>query len=492
MTDPTVPRLDPVALLNTVLARRPRPGDNDRALRAAVNQAIAEVNQGRAADAARIAGHAVETLLAAHPLSPSDRDVMPPLGSLLQPLAHGGAWRLFQDQITELAALVDFKLSPGAVDTINAETNHLLTLPQGPARAMALQAWADRFLAGHRVPPGAAPLLEALLPLAREEGAGLLTQRLEAFSLALAAHRTLAGARGAGATMLLAFLDQPYEMSLETFAQCNARCTFCPYPRLERQGVRMPTELFTRLVDEIAAFPHPAPLVLNLSRVNEPLLDHRLFDFMDLLRERVPHADIYLPSNGTTLTENNVAQLAARPNFRVLTISLNSIDPAEHDRLMGISFETVTANLDRLHAAHAAGDIPFKIYISHLVPPGQPAGPLATWVSERWPTFGYGAYPQHDWLGSVEPPTTPPGKIPNAPCLDWRNLHILATGDQALCCFDGDGRHGGGNVHDQSLLALYNRAPLREMRRRVLCRTDPIAPAPCQTCPLYGWKEESP
>src|SRR6266568_9089325 len=36
------------------------------------------------------------------------------------------------------------------------------------------------------------------------------------------------------------YLDYPQEVHIETFAYCNAKCTFCPYPTMERQGDKMP------------------------------------------------------------------------------------------------------------------------------------------------------------------------------------------------------------------------------------------------------------
>ena len=65
------------------------------------------------------------------------------------------------------------------------------------------------------------------------------------------------------------YLDQPKEVSLETWAQCNAACTFCPYPTMDRIGDKMPDELIDRLVGEMSEFKYP--FYFSPFKVNEPL-----------------------------------------------------------------------------------------------------------------------------------------------------------------------------------------------------------------------------
>ena len=42
-------------------------------------------------------------------------------------------------------------------------------------------------------------------------------------------------------------LDFPAIVHLETQANCNASCNFCPYPSLERKGTRMSDELIAKV-----------------------------------------------------------------------------------------------------------------------------------------------------------------------------------------------------------------------------------------------------
>ncbi|MFC4669483.1 hypothetical protein ACFO5X_13050 [Seohaeicola nanhaiensis] len=86
------------------------------------------------------------------------------------------------------------------------------------------------------------------------------------------------------------WLDSPMIVSIETYAKSNAACTFCPYPDLERQGTRLDRYRVLALIDAVAGFARP-PARLNLSRVNEPLLDpsdRHDQDFLDWCAREFP------------------------------------------------------------------------------------------------------------------------------------------------------------------------------------------------------------
>ena len=50
-------------------------------------------------------------------------------------------------------------------------------------------------------------------------------------------------------------IDFPAHVHLETMAQCNAACNFCPYPGLERKGTVMDDALIAKVVNDLADIP---------------------------------------------------------------------------------------------------------------------------------------------------------------------------------------------------------------------------------------------
>lgn len=261
--------------------------------------------------------------------------------------------------------------------------------------------------------------------------------------------------------------DQPREVSIETLALCNARCTFCPYPTLERIGTKMPDELIHRLIDEMAAF--EKPFYFSPFKVNEPFLDARLLDICRRVNERVPKAILRLFSNGSPLTERKLAEVAALQNVVHLWISLNTCDPQEYTELMGLDFNQTARRLDALHAM----DFPHPVVVSKVS--GVNDAFFAQYVTMRWPKFKPFVIKRDGWLGFVDPSNP---AIPSAPCGRWFELSVVATGRVSLCCMDGKAEFPIGDVKSQSLLEVYNSPHWRSYRESVTRS----GLHPCRTC----------
>jgi len=262
------------------------------------------------------------------------------------------------------------------------------------------------------------------------------------------------------------YLEQPFEVSLETLALCNAACTFCPYPTLERKGQKMPTGLIYRLIDEMAAF--PKPFFFSPFKVNEPLLDKRLFDICRTATERTK-AMIRLFTNGSPLTDRNVDKIAELDGVAHLWVSLNSVDDDEHMALMGLPFEKIAQNLDRLHKR----EFPHQVVVSTV---GIPNQPFLDYCHSRWPNFSVCLIPNTGWLGYVDSDFE---SIPDEPCSRWWELSIMADGRVALCCMDGTGQYAIGDVTKQTLLEVYNSPQWRERREELQSRR---GIDPCHRC----------
>jgi hypothetical protein len=266
------------------------------------------------------------------------------------------------------------------------------------------------------------------------------------------------------------YLDQPNEISLETLALCNARCTFCPYPTMERIGDKMPDELIDRLVDEMAAF--KKPFLFSPFKVNEPFLDSRLIPLCKIMNEWVPLASLRIFTNGSALTPEKVAGVAELKSVRHLWVSLNEIDPEKYHALMGLNFDMTAKRLDYLHKQ----DFPHPVMLSSV---GYPNEEFRKYCFDRWPKFESMAIMRTSWLGYVDPQVP---EIPDTPCSRWFELSIMASGIVSLCCMDSEGKFQIGDLNKQTLLEVYNAPAWRERREKMLGRT---GINPCSTC-SYG------
>lgn len=279
-------------------------------------------------------------------------------------------------------------------------------------------------------------------------------------------------------TSLRAFyLDWPAEVSIETFAKCNAACTFCPYTTLDRIGAKMPDEMIDRIIEELKD--HPGAFMVSPFKVNEPFLDKRLLPICRKINAELPNAHLRLFTNGSALTEAHIAGVHALERVVHLWCSLNEHEAGAYKDLMGLDFERTCANLDRLHTAKANGLFRHDVMISKVregEPPTERDWAFARFVQGRWPLFGVHLIKKDGWLGYVEPGS---GEIPDASCGRWFELSITATGIVSTCCMDGEAAYPIGDLNTQSLFEVYNSREWRINRLKMWSRKNVT---PCSRC----------
>lgn len=91
-------------------------------------------------------------------------------------------------------------------------------------------------------------------------------------------------------------------IEIETINRCNGVCSFCPINKNidPRPFKLMDESLFTSIIEQLKDLNYAGSIGLYSN--NEPLLDKRLFDFLQIAREALPEATLYLFTNGSLLT----------------------------------------------------------------------------------------------------------------------------------------------------------------------------------------------
>jgi sulfatase maturation enzyme AslB (radical SAM superfamily) len=262
------------------------------------------------------------------------------------------------------------------------------------------------------------------------------------------------------------YLDQPKEVSLETYTLCNAKCTFCPYDTLSRKQEKMSDELIQKVIDELATF--EKPFTFTPFKVNEPLLDNRLFDICKEVERRTV-GDIRLFTNGSPLSQKKIDQIADLVKVQHLWISLNSVNPIDYKNLMDLDFEKTAKKLDNLHSQY----FPHPVVVSTV---GSPNHEFVEYCQVRWPKFQPFVIKQDAWLGYTDSQIT---EVPDKPCGRWEELSIMSNGIVSLCCMDGEGQYSIGDINRQTLLEVYNSKFYRERREKRLSRK--VVPV-CNQC----------
>ncbi len=275
------------------------------------------------------------------------------------------------------------------------------------------------------------------------------------------------------------YLDFPAFVHLETLAVCNAACDFCPYADLQRKGTKMPDALIQKIIGDLAEGPRDVPFLVAPYKVSDPFLEPRLYDIIELVAHRLPNARIALITNGSPLARKNIERLATCRNIAYLNVSLNFADRAEYERVMGMPFERTLSRLDELHRRAAQAAFAFPIRLTRVSGGREADLAFLDFTKRRYPRFPALIVPRNDWLGEVITAGANT-RVPDAPCHRWFDLSIIATGDVAFCCMDGEARYSKGNVARQHALEIYNQPHLRARREGLPSRR--AAGNPCSRC----------
>jgi hypothetical protein len=276
-------------------------------------------------------------------------------------------------------------------------------------------------------------------------------------------------------------MEYPQEVHIETLALCNAACTFCPYPTMDRQGDRMQDELIDKIINDLKQIPAQVPFNIAPFKVNEPFLDKRIFSVCAKINEALPNAQLRLFTNGSPLTEAIVEKAGAVRNVTHLWTSLNEVEAQAYEKLMGLPLERTLARLDMLHGLVRDQRFPHPVTISRVTDGSERDQAFLSFVRERYPLFKPFMIGAGNWTGQVAMATQ--RRVPPAGCFRWYELSIMASGKVALCCMDGEGKHVIGDVNTQSVLEVYNSPGYRKMRQFTFSRK--AAAAPCDSCVYF-------
>jgi hypothetical protein len=274
------------------------------------------------------------------------------------------------------------------------------------------------------------------------------------------------------------YMDYPLEVHIETLTSCNAKCSFCPYTTLDRIGTKMSDALIDKIISDLEAIPQTLPFGISPFKVNDPLIDKRIFDICGRINRRLPNARPRLFTNGSPLTDSIIERIAKIERLQHLWISLNEIEAEAYQTVMGLPLERTLKCLDRLHQTVEAGNFPHPVIVSRVRDRSVRDENFVEFVRQRYPRFFPSVMPYASWAGQIE--TAEPLTTPPTGCARWFELSIMSTGQVALCCMDGEGKHVIGDIAQDSALAIYNAPPYRKLRENTATRLD--AGFPCNQC----------
>ena len=151
------------------------------------------------------------------------------------------------------------------------------------------------------------------------------------------------------------------EIRFEVTNRCNARCIMCPREKMKRpQGVLDP-DLYKKVLDEAIA---AGADKVSLENYGETFLDPYIFERAAYARSK--GMEVYTITNGSLLTEESCESIIKF--FNKIRISLYGMSKDVYDKIhRGLSFETVTGNIERLFRAREKYRSNIKIELYFLL-----------------------------------------------------------------------------------------------------------------------------
>lgn len=280
----------------------------------------------------------------------------------------------------------------------------------------------------------------------------------------------------------------PLHVDYEMMFKCNLRCPMCLMSlEKEDRGLygqpekELSAALVMELIREGAA---QGQMAMGFGGLWEPLLAPDLPEIIALGR-RAGLVDAMFNTNGLLLTEK-VGRGLIKAGLTRLMISLDADTPEVYRQVrVGSDFQTVVGNIKNfMRLRQSLGSTLPLVRLSfcrtavneHELEPF-----LKRWheVVDFFSIQTYGRYP------SLNPPGFPTGQMgsPQGQCAQPNKRLLVRHNGQVMPCCDASGTPLAlGNVHDESLAAIWRGEKLASLRASIAANSVDKLPLACQEC----------
>ncbi len=258
-------------------------------------------------------------------------------------------------------------------------------------------------------------------------------------------------------------------VSLEAHSVCNQRCFFCPVSLAPRDPYFMPTELYERIVTEIADLGEPIEVVAMI-QYNEPTVDRRFIDQVRFIKEAgLPPAVL---SNGSGLTANKVDALEKMGGISYISINLSTLDRERYAKDRGRNhLDRVLANLDYAKDKRIADEMVIVVLGTNAEEHAREYEAIQQRFSGS--NFKVQDFEANDRAGYLDIGLAAEGRELEIRGCDYmgsrpiEHIHITAAANIVLCCQDYDEKFVLGNLEDQSVREILDSDAYARARRQV-------------------------
>lgn len=256
-------------------------------------------------------------------------------------------------------------------------------------------------------------------------------------------------------------------VSLEAHTVCNQSCYFCPVSIAPREDYFMPTELYERIVGELAAYRDTIEAVFMIN-YNEPTVDRRFVEQVGAIRAAgLPPAVL---TNGSGLTPGRVDALVALGGLRFLSINLSTLDRERYRRERGGDhLGLVLRNLDYAKDQPLADQMDMVVLGTGNEDHKRDFEEISRYFAgSRFEVKYFEVMDRAGYLQIGHKPAIPNQRLcgcENVGSRPLQHLHITPRGTCVLCCEDYDAKYVVGDLTQDSVEGVLTGPGLARMRR---------------------------
>ncbi|HOM99171.1 MAG TPA: SPASM domain-containing protein [Acidobacteriota bacterium] len=258
----------------------------------------------------------------------------------------------------------------------------------------------------------------------------------------------------------------PDYVHVELTNVCNARCTVCATPNMQRPRRIMDPELFRKIVEECA---RRRPRWLLPFLHGESLLVPGVLDYFRTARELAPDTRLNLTTNASKLSPEISEAVLKEGLLDHLIVSVDGGDKATFEATrLGLNYDEVRSNvLYFLHRRAELGLKQPKVSVAMVTTAENKA--TRRRLAEAWREADEVRFSVYfNWAGRLDGECRPSNKINFCERL-YHYLTILVDGRVAMCCFDSEGEQVVGDVRRMSLHEVWH-SDVFQAKRRALYR----------------------
>ena len=254
----------------------------------------------------------------------------------------------------------------------------------------------------------------------------------------------------------------PDHVYVELTNICNARCTICATPDMQRKRSIMPPWLFHKVVDECAQ--EEASKLLPFLH-GESLLVPGVLDYFRYVRQKAPATHLNLTTNGSKLSRDLTDEILDEDLIDSVIVSIDGGDKETFEAIrLNLKYDEVRANvLYFIRRRDQLGKKKPQLSIS-MVTVEQNKHTRdklrAAWAEADEVRFSV----YFNWAGKLENKGRPPNKINFCERLQ-HYITILADGRVAMCCFDSEAEYVVGDIKTQSIREVWHSDAFKEKRQ---------------------------